>query len=224
MRNKNTFDEQEKAIEWMDSIEQIRHIAKQKSQGAQARFYTNDDDLRIARIQENPLPTRPVVDPESLEMLRSEIEKYFVQIYVRIKTLEKELQDVRLTPWSKDRDVRELALDSLLKFLQDTSDDSLFSSQPSLSNELKPSWNLSTPERFSGYREPLYNFLKQELDLGHAKPTAYDVISAWSVKKPAEVIEVNSRGITYLSAGSTASRRADVKAISQAIKGLIIVD
>jgi len=53
-----------------------------------------------------------------------------------------------------------------------------------------PNWVLIRPERFPGYRKPLYDFLKAANIAGQERPTAYDVLDKWRRNPPTGILEV----------------------------------
>lgn len=83
-----------------------------------------------------------------------------------------------------------------------------------------PAWSLiTTLQRAPGYRWPLYQALKEALTAGRPCPKAREVLEAWKQNTPPE-LEVMTDGVKYSdSKGNT--KEADLKAIQQAIKGLI---
>jgi hypothetical protein len=83
------------------------------------------------------------------------------------------------------------------------------------------SWRVVERKRFKGYIYPLYLLLKTECDAGKEKPNARNVIEAWKDKKPSDVSEVMDREIKYYDSNGNI-KSADLKAIQQAIKGLIL--
>ena len=83
-------------------------------------------------------------------------------------------------------------------------------------------WDLKAPQRFTGYRRPLYELLKYAHAAGKIVPTSAYVIAAWEKNKPKEVVEVSSREIKYYSGGNSPTKIADAKAITKAIKRLIV--
>lgn len=80
-------------------------------------------------------------------------------------------------------------------------------------------WRLVSPERYRGYRKPLYDFLKAALDEGRSCPKARDVLDCWAKNKPLDVDEVLADEIKYRDAKGNI-KTADLKAIQQAIKNL----
>lgn len=81
-------------------------------------------------------------------------------------------------------------------------------------------WSIKRPQRFQGYGNPLFKLLTAAHVAGKSIPTARDVIDAWAVQKPPEVIESSGDGIKYYDAkGNT--KPADLDAIRQAIKRMI---
>ena len=53
-----------------------------------------------------------------------------------------------------------------------------------------PDWVLARPSRFPGYRKPLYDLLKAAQIAQKPRPTAYDVLDEWKIRKPAGIVEV----------------------------------
>jgi hypothetical protein len=82
-------------------------------------------------------------------------------------------------------------------------------------------WAMVRPERFPGYRKPLYDLLKTANIAGEPRPTARDVLDRWKHKPPPDVPEVMSDGLKYFDANGD-TKTADLKAIQQAIKNLTI--
>jgi hypothetical protein len=81
-------------------------------------------------------------------------------------------------------------------------------------------WALKKPERYQGYRKPLYDFLKSVHAAGLPCPTAHDVLDEFRKKSNSDVIEVMSDGLKYASRRGT--READLNAIQRAIGRLVI--
>ncbi len=83
-----------------------------------------------------------------------------------------------------------------------------------------PAWSLiNTLVRAPGYRWPLYRFLKDAHAAGKPCPKAREVLEGWKSNTPPE-LEVMTDGVKYSDAvGNT--KEADLKAIQQAIKGLL---
>ena len=82
-------------------------------------------------------------------------------------------------------------------------------------------WNLVRPKRYPGYRKPLYDFLKAAHAAGEPCPKAREVIDAWKLKPPREVPEVMADELKYYDVNGD-TKTADLKAIQQAIKGLLV--
>jgi len=82
------------------------------------------------------------------------------------------------------------------------------------------SWSLKTSlKRAPGYRWPLYQVLKAAHTAGKPCPRAREVLEAWRQNTPPD-LQVMSDGVKYSDAvGNT--KEADLKAIQQAIKGLL---
>jgi hypothetical protein len=81
-------------------------------------------------------------------------------------------------------------------------------------------WRLKTStKRFPGYRQALYEFLKNEHVAGKAIPKARDVLNAWKTASPRE-IQVMTDGVKY-NDGKGNLKEADLKAIQQAILRLV---
>jgi hypothetical protein len=81
-------------------------------------------------------------------------------------------------------------------------------------------WKLKTTvQRYSGYRLPLYRFLKAEFAQGKPCPKARDVLEEWGRNCPID-IQVMPDGLKYNNAKGE-SKEADLKAIQQAIKNLL---
>ena len=77
-------------------------------------------------------------------------------------------------------------------------------------------WSLKKPERFPGYRKPLYDFLKVAHSAGQPRPKARDVLDSWKSNLPHDVAEVTEKGLKYYDArGGTKS--ADLDSIRKTI-------
>lgn len=77
-------------------------------------------------------------------------------------------------------------------------------------------WNLSRPTRFQGYGKPLYDFLKAAHVARKPIPKARDLLDAWKISPPLDVMEVTDNGLKYYDAqGNT--KPADLEAIRKAI-------
>lgn len=83
-----------------------------------------------------------------------------------------------------------------------------------------PAWSLITSlQRAPGYRWPLYQALREAHTAGKPCPKAREVLEIWKQNTPPE-LEVMTDGVKYSdSRGNT--KEADLKAIQQAIKGLL---
>ena len=80
-------------------------------------------------------------------------------------------------------------------------------------------WSLKTSNlRYSGYRWPLHQALKAAHIAGRPRPTARDILAAWTANPPPDV-QAMPDGVKYNN-GLGKPREADSKAIQQAIKGL----
>ncbi|MFZ2387384.1 MAG: hypothetical protein WAW69_06220 [Polaromonas sp.] len=83
-----------------------------------------------------------------------------------------------------------------------------------------PGWSLkSSLERAPGYRWPLYQVLKAAHIAGKPRPKARDVLNIWELKPPPDV-QVMPDGVKY-NDGLGNPKEANLKAIQQAIKGLL---
>lgn len=83
-----------------------------------------------------------------------------------------------------------------------------------------PGWKLKTSiERAPGYRWPLYQVLKAAHMAGQPCPKARDVLTTWTVRPPPDV-QVMPDGVKY-NDGLGNPKEANLKAIQQAIKGLL---
>lgn len=84
----------------------------------------------------------------------------------------------------------------------------------------RPGWSLKTSlKRAPGYRWPLYQILKAAHTAGQPCPKARDVLDAWAKARQFDV-QVMSDGVKYNdSLGNP--KEANLKAIQQAIKGLL---
>lgn len=83
-----------------------------------------------------------------------------------------------------------------------------------------PAWSpITVLMRAPGYRWPLYQLLKEAHTNGMPCPKAREVLEIWKLNTPPE-LEVMTDGVKYSDAvGNT--KEADLKAIHQAIKGLL---
>jgi len=81
----------------------------------------------------------------------------------------------------------------------------------------RPGWHLRKPLRFQGYSSALYKFLKTAHTTGAAKPTARDVLDAFSATTPPEVARVNVDGLIYYDASGN-TKEASLAAIGEAIR------
>lgn len=79
-------------------------------------------------------------------------------------------------------------------------------------------WTLRQPQRFRGYRAPLYRFLKAAQAAGQPCPKARDVLEAWRDARPDEVFKVLPGELHYYDAegnAATATTAAVQKAIDR---------
>ena len=79
-------------------------------------------------------------------------------------------------------------------------------------------WTLRQPQRFRGYRAPLYRFLKAAQAAGQPCPKARDVLEAWHDARPDEVFKVLPGELHYYDAegnAATATTAAVQKAIDR---------
>lgn len=84
-------------------------------------------------------------------------------------------------------------------------------------------WTLKKPDRYQGYRKPLYDVLKEAHDNGRLCPTARDVLDAFKKWKPPEIVEVTYDGLKYYD-GEGNSKAIGLKAVAQAINRLAQVE
>jgi hypothetical protein len=84
-----------------------------------------------------------------------------------------------------------------------------------------PSWSpITSLQRASGYRWPLYQFLKAAHAAGKPIPKARDVLDKWRENPPPDVATVTDNGLKYYDAkGNT--KPADLEAIRKAIDRMI---
>lgn len=85
-----------------------------------------------------------------------------------------------------------------------------------------PIWAVIKPQRFPGYRAPLYRFLSDAHRAGKSCPKAREVLDAWRESKPPEIEQVLSDGVNYYDSEGNV-KAADLNAIRQAIKRLTSV-
>lgn len=78
-------------------------------------------------------------------------------------------------------------------------------------------WTVIRPERFGGYRAPLYRFLQSAHREGKSLPTAHDVVEAWRTKPPPEIAQVLADSIDYYEAQG-GIKTANTAAIRKSIK------
>ena len=91
-----------------------------------------------------------------------------------------------------------------------------------LQGPAKPGWRIKEPERLPGYRDPLYAFLKKRNSEDQPVPRARDVLDEWRRDLPeGYIVEVLSDSIKYYDAEGKV-KTATLKAIKQAITGLVI--
>lgn len=63
----------------------------------------------------------------------------------------------------------------------------------------RQNWHVVQPKRFSPYGAALLKFLSSEWQKGRMRrPTARDVLEAWSITKPSDIYEVMHDGLKYL--------------------------
>lgn len=80
-------------------------------------------------------------------------------------------------------------------------------------------WTLRQPQRFRGYRAPLYRFLKAAQAAGQPCPKARDVLEAWRDARPDEVFKVLPGELHYYDAEGNAAT-APIAAVQKAIDRL----
>lgn len=78
-------------------------------------------------------------------------------------------------------------------------------------------WTLKEPQRYQGYSRPLYLVLKEAHSNLQPRPRARDVLDAFRMKRPSEVIEVSHDGFSYYDSNGNA-KLADLPALSEAIR------
>ncbi len=87
----------------------------------------------------------------------------------------------------------------------------------------KPSWNLKKPKRFQCYARPLYELLREFHIGGKPKPTAHDVLEAFSKANHPEIASVIiGVELNYYTAGGTTIKTANLKAIGEAIRKMTL--
>lgn len=79
-----------------------------------------------------------------------------------------------------------------------------------------PDWELRKPKRAYSYAYPLYLFLQEAHAAGRPRPTAREVVEAWTEKWPKEVAKVLADGFDYYDANGD-TKWADLDAIRKAI-------
>lgn len=80
------------------------------------------------------------------------------------------------------------------------------------------SWHVNSVKKPQGYTQALYDTLIAELESGHAKPTAADVLNIWRHmdQLPNGVVAVHK--LTFVYSTEKGSKSADLEALSQAIR------
>ena len=81
-------------------------------------------------------------------------------------------------------------------------------------------WTLNKPQRFPGYRKPLYDLLKAAHIAGQPSPKARDVLDKWKENPPPDVATVTDNGLKYYDANGN-TKPADLEAIRKAIDRMI---
>lgn len=81
----------------------------------------------------------------------------------------------------------------------------------------KGGWALKEPMRYQGYSRPLYLFLKEAHSALQPKPRARDVLEAFKLKQPSEVIQVSHDGFTFYDSNGNA-KAVDLSALGEAIR------
>jgi hypothetical protein len=81
----------------------------------------------------------------------------------------------------------------------------------------KLDWAVNKPKRFQGYGRPLYDVLKKAQAAGQPMPSAHDVLGAFKLARPSEVIEVMASGIKYYDSNGGV-KLADMNALRKAIQ------
>jgi hypothetical protein len=78
-------------------------------------------------------------------------------------------------------------------------------------------WNLKKPQRTGGYRVPLYLLLEAAHIAGNSKPSAREVIAAFTANIPTEIAKILPNGFDYYdSQGNT--KEATLEALAEAIR------
>ena len=80
-------------------------------------------------------------------------------------------------------------------------------------------WTLIRPQRFPGYRKPLYDLLKAASTTGSPRPNARDVLDKWKLAETDEIFEIMTNGVKYYD-NKGDIKVADLRAIQKAIKRL----
>lgn len=81
----------------------------------------------------------------------------------------------------------------------------------------KGEWALKEPRRYQGYSRPLYLVLKEAHSALQPKPRARDVLEAFKLKQPSEVIQVSHDGFTFYDSNGNA-KAVDLSALGEAIR------
>ena len=89
----------------------------------------------------------------------------------------------------------------------------------SLIHGAESDWGLNTPQRYPAYRLQLYRVLKAAHAAGEPCPNAREVLDIWAKSSPID-LQLMSDGVKYSDAKGT-TKTADLKAIQQAISGLL---
>ena len=76
-------------------------------------------------------------------------------------------------------------------------------------------WTVKKPKKWQGYIKPLFDYLTDQSQQGHGKPTARDFLDAMKKSQPADIVEVMNDGLKYQTGKET--KVADLDAIRKAI-------
>ena len=79
-----------------------------------------------------------------------------------------------------------------------------------------PAWSIKKPMRYLGYTAPLHAQLNAAYREGRSRPTAHEVLEAWRINKPDEIVQALTDGFNYYdSEGNT--KAVDLAALRAAI-------
>lgn len=115
---------------------------------------------------------------------------------------------------------KELDEKSFVGLCKNQNNEKVESTKSSISNE--QNWKVKKIDRFPGYRNPLYDFIKSEHKARNPPPTALKVFERWRQNPPPEIIKVLAKDLEYWGPNGTI-KSINLRGITKAIARIVIL-